>query len=41
MWFTSFTIFNVHKESLHFISVVDTSALHVNVVDISALHLQL
>ena len=38
MWFTSFTIFSVHKESLHFISVPDTSAPHVNVVDISALH---
>ena len=38
MWFTIFTIFNVHKESLHFIRVVDISAPNVNVVDTSALH---
>ena len=29
MWFASFTVFSVHKESFHFINVVDISAMHV------------
>ena len=41
MWFTSFTIFSVHKESFHFINVVDMSALHVSSLEHSTMHVRL
>ena len=30
MWFASFTIFSVHKESFHFINSLKFSTIHVH-----------
>ena len=38
MWFTSFTNFSVHKESLHFVNVVDITTKSSS-LERSALHI--